>query len=62
MGAVGIAADELRAVGGENRGFDANFAGDEMRTRAEGNLASTLQFMQERAFGGDASARFGVVE
>src|SRR5579862_4319165 len=51
--AARIAADELPAVCGKNCGFDVNFAVGEMRQRAERHLASTLEFVQERAFGGD---------
>ena len=59
--AARIAADEFPAVGGENRGFDA-ISPLQMRPCAERNLATALEFMQERAFGGDADARIRVIE
>ena len=58
----GALLDVLRAVGAADAGFEDEFVAFDARPGAEGNLAAAFERGEQRAFGDDGAARFGVVE
>src|SRR5579862_5953706 len=58
----GALADVLNAVDAADAGFEDEFVAFDASPGAQGNLAAAFECAEERAFGNDCAARFGVVE
>src|SRR5579863_8832665 len=58
----GTLLNVLRAIDAANAGFEDEFVAFDARPGAERNLAAAFEGTEQRAFGDDRAARFGVVE